>query len=151
MNKDLGIISINLHNDKNTHSILQLAKTVSEYHPYNQVCIFSSSCNTIVDGHVPILHISQSKFFNGNLIVLDIDGLDITSSFPNIHKRLFFATELPWTKQLKPYRFWEKLFISDNLEIVAKDNVIYDLFEICWKKPICLSEELNYETISKII
>jgi hypothetical protein len=49
------------------------------------------------------------------------------------------------------FAFWQKLFNVDNIEIIANNKEIADIFEIVWKKPIAVSEEFNYEKLQHIL
>jgi hypothetical protein len=106
---DLGIIAVNLQNNSETSDVLNFANKYFEAHPYNQVCIFNSSSTVIGNNTIPIFHLNQAKFFYGNLLVMDIFSLEISNSFPNIFKRIFFAQDIPWKKEKHPYTKWEKI------------------------------------------
>lgn len=149
--QDLGIVYTNMSNNNETISLIDFAKEYHEYNPYNQVCFFNSFCEVVSSQNVPILHLSQAKFFYGNLLVLDSDSVELCENFPNIKKILFWAQDIPWEKQLKNYKEWETLFYSTKIEIIAKNQKIYDIFEICYKKPKCIAERLRYETIKQCL
>lgn len=149
--QDLGIVYTNMSNNNETISLIDFAKEYHEYNPYNQVCFFNSFCEVVSSQNVPILHLSQAKFFYGNLLVLDSDSVELCENFPNIKKILFWAQDIPWEKQLKNYKEWERLFYNDKIEIIANNEQIYDIFEICYKKPKCIAERLDYEKIKQCL
>lgn len=149
--KDLGIIQIKLLKNENTDNLINLAKQYYNNNPYNQVCFFNSSSNIISTQNIPTLHLSQSKFFYGNLIVTDISALSLSITFPNINNILFFACDIPWLEKLKSYKDWENLFYHDRLKIIAKNQEIHDIYSICYKTPISISERLDYEKIEKFL
>jgi len=149
--KDLGIIDIVLSNDKESMDIINFAKEYYAKNPYSHVCIFNSFSQLVTSSAVPILHLSQAKFFYGSIIATDIDSLEMCIDFPNVNKIIFFAQSIPWANELSEYSRWNKLFESDNLEILAQNQYIYDILDICWKTPIGISERLDYESVSKII
>ena len=149
--QDLGIVYTNMSNNNETISLIDFAKEYHEYNPYNQVCFFNSFCEVVSSQNVPILHLSQAKFFYGNLLVLDSDSVELCENFPNIKKILFWAQDIPWEKQLKNYKEWERLFYNDKIEIIANNEQIYDIFEICYKKTKCIAERLDYEKIKQCL
>lgn len=148
---DLGIISIKISNDEETKNLVDLAKIYYGNHPYSQVCFFNSFNEIISSENIPILHLSQAKFFYGNLLVTDTKSLELCVDFPNIHKIIFYTSGVPWLQEKKHYKEWENIFYRDNLTIIAQNQEISDIFEICYKKPQCFSERLTYETIQKCI
>lgn len=150
-NKDLGIIASQLSNNEETLHLVQFAQDYTKNNPYNQICFFNSFCDMVSSPGVPILHLSQAKFFYGNLFVTNIQDAELCLNFPNIYKILFFASSLPWTEQLKNYRYWENIFLNNKVNIIANNQKIYDIFKLCYKQPICLSERLSYETIQEYI
>lgn len=151
MNHDFGIIAINLNNDDKANSLLSLAKEIYNNNPYHQTCFFNSYCELISSNDIPVFHLSQCKFFDGNVLITDVAGVKLTSKFPNIKKRILYIDHIPWMNQAKHYIYWENLFMDDNLYILCKNQYIYDIFDICWKKPILVTESLTYETIKSIL
>jgi hypothetical protein len=151
MTEDLGIICIRLENTNTSDSILKTAKSLIDNNPYAQVCVFNSYSDVVQNHSVPLLHISQAKFFNGNLIIFDIPSLILSKNFINVSNRFYYAHETPWTEHTMPFKYWSELFDADNLNIIAKNSYLYDIYDICWKKPIGISEDFSYETIKDLL
>lgn len=150
-NKDFGIVSRKLSNDSKTLELINLANDYLNKKPYSQVCFFNCISDNISNRTIPVLHLSHAKFFYGNLLVTNIKDLDLCYNFPNLNKILFFTDCVPWEKDVRYYRDWEKLFYSTKLEIVAQNQRTYDLFKLCYKEPLIVKERLDYETIQKCL
>jgi hypothetical protein len=148
---DLGLLMIKLENNQRNSRILDTAKKIYENNPYSQVCIFNSYSELIDNKNIPILHISDSKFFNGNLLVLDIPSLILSKNFPNIQNRFFYAENTPWTESYEDYSYWESIFKHPNLKIITKNQTLSDIYEICWTKPLGISENLDYDDIKHFL
>lgn len=118
----------------------------------NQVLIFSSEYDRINTLNIPTMHLKDAYFFYGNLLLLDIIGCLVTQDFPNINKRYLYASDLYWTKS-RPniYKKWEKIIYHDNLDIIASNKTINDIYSVCWKDPVGIVENFNYEELHKII
>lgn len=141
-----------MSNNKETLSLIHLAKEYHDNNPYNQVCFFNSFCDLLSSHNTPIFHISQAKFFSGNLLVInDVKSLELCISFPNSHNILYFASSLPWTETDQNYKEWENIFLNNKIKIIAKNKHINDLFSICYKTPVCITERVGYETIEQCI
>lgn len=150
-NKDLGFILLKLQNSI-THN--NLLKNIHEFivnRPHSQIVLFNSYCDILDNNMVPILHLSQAKFFYGNMVTMDLSSLYLSTRFINLEKVFFYATYIPWMEHYKPFAFWKKLFDTNNIEIIAHNKEIADIFEIVWKKPICISEEFTYEKLQNIL
>jgi hypothetical protein len=151
MKNDLGIVCINLENSETSSVIMDTARSFIKNNPYNQVCIFNSYSDIIGNNSVPILHISQAKFFNGNLIVFDIPSLILSKNFINLSKRFYYAHDIPWAHNIMSFDYWSDIFESTDLEVITQNQKLYDIYEICWKKPIGISEDFSYETIKNLL
>jgi hypothetical protein len=151
MTADLGIMCIKLENNLTSNTILKTARSLIDNNPYNHICIYNSYSEIVDNNFVPILHISQAKFLNGNLILFDIPSLILSNNFIGKLKRFYYAYETPWTQHSMPFKYWSQLFDSDNLNIIAKNQYLYDIYDICWKKPIGISEDFSYETIKDLL
>jgi hypothetical protein len=150
--QDYGFMMLKLEDNPVIDKILYNIEAISKNKPYNQVCIFNSSNDKINSHNVPIFHLNQSKFFFGNLFLFDIQSAIISKSYPNIYKRYFYAATVPWEKNLvADHREWSDIFNAENIEIIAQNQYIADIYEICWKKPILIAEDFTYEKIKSIL
>ena len=127
---DIGVIMIELDNSIKISNILATTNKISQNSPYNQICIFNSYSELIDNHKIPILHIAQAKFFRGQLIVFDLASLLIAQNCPNVTKITLYAQEFLWKKSGLPYKDLKNLLTNPNIEIIASNQTIYDLFEI---------------------
>lgn len=151
--KDIGYVILDLKANQQNNQIIDYANKSQSSNCYKQDIIFSTNCDLIIAPQLPILHVSQSKFFYGNLFLFDINSVLLTSKSPNIENRYFYAQDIPWVKSsnTNEYSYWYYLFSSSNLQIIAANQQIYDIYNICWKKPIGISETFDYETIQRFL
>lgn len=150
--KDIGFLFGKLNNHTICNNAISLVKQFSSDFPYNQYIIFNSYNERTDTNSIPILHINQSKFFYGNMFLFDFMSIILTENFPNIHRRFLYLENAPWsTNPQSGFSDLKKIFDSPNLEIIAGNNFVNDICEICWKKPLCIAENLNYEIIKNII
>jgi hypothetical protein len=148
---DLGIVLLELNNSKKTSNILNTIKQIWDDLPFNQMCIFNSYSEIINHYQIPILHINQLKFFDGQVIVFDTAALRIARSCYKLNKIFLYAENLAWQQAGVDYMEWCSICSDSNIDIIAKNQQIYDLYEIMWKKPLGISEDFDYETIKQFI
>lgn len=150
--RDIGFVIIKLENNPFHDNVIKCIESFISNNRDNQYIIFNSSCEKINTGSAPILHLSQSKFFYGDLFVFDFVSLILTQQFPNIRHRYFYAQDLFWESSPQiPYNNIKNIVTHNNIDIIAKNQYIYDIYNICWKLPVGISENFDYESIKKII
>lgn len=152
INNDVGFLLIKLDNDPIYDSMLQTIAEFEHSRPYNQVVIFNSHCSKINTYNLPILHLSQAQLFYGSLVIFDLPSIILTKNFPNLTKRILYANSAPWENNPQsPYKEWDSLYNQSSLDIVTSTQSLYNIYNICWKQPIGISEKFNYETFSKFV
>lgn len=149
INNDIGFVLIKLDNDPKQDQILQTIKNFEINNPTKQVIIFNSVCNKINTYNLPILHLSQSQFFYGSLVIFDLPSIILSKDFPNLKKRILYTDSTPWEKNPHTrYEEWNSLYNQSSLDIVTANERLYNIYNICWKKPLGIAENFNYETFS---
>jgi hypothetical protein len=152
MNKNIGFILIKLQNNPVQDKILQTIKKIEEKNIYGQTIIFNSYTDKADTLNLPILHLSQAQFFFGDLFLFDLASVILTQKFPNINKRILYTNSIPWTANHNNlYAEWESIYLQNNLDLLVDSQSTYDIYDICWKKPIGIAEEFNYEKVIQYI
>ena len=145
--------------------LLSDTKTIEDIYPMvldlidkdfkNQyVCFTHIQQNTYNKLGIPIISITECKFFYGTLIVFDIESLVICKSFPNIKKIYYYMTDIPWEKTSYINYFDLRSLYQENkdINIITKTSKLYRIYENCWnKQPIGTMEDLNYENFKRLI
>lgn len=150
--KDIGFILIKLFDDPMHNKVLDSMCEFIDNNPYNQYVLFNSVNQKLHTYNVPILHLSQAKFFDGDLFLFDYVSCLISKSFPNIKNKYFYAQDAWWANAPEAnYTQWQSIIMDPSLSIIAKNKTIYDIYNICWKQPIGISENLKYEELKTII
>lgn len=151
-NKDIGFFLIKMNNSPTYDRILSTIADFIKHNPYNQYVVFNSFSDKMDTFNIPILHINQAKFFYGDLFVFDFMSCLLTQKFPNLSNRYLYSKDLFWTDDPgNSYREWNDVIMSDNLNIITHHKYTYDIYDICWKTPIGISENFNYEELKNIL
>lgn len=149
---DIGFIVLKLTNNAFCDLVLDCAKGFAKNNPFNQTIIFNSYCDKSITNNIPILHLNHAKFFKGQLFVFDLISVLLSQNFTNISKRYLYTNDIPWLSSAHTsYSEWAKLYFADNLEIITSNDKLFDIYKLCWKKPLGICEEFNYEKICNII
>ena len=109
-NKDLGFLIPVLDNNQSSNIICNTISRFIQSRPKQQICIFNSYSERINTNNIPIVHINQAKFFDGNLIVFDLHCLQLSNLFPLIREVYYYAQNIPWSNGQNNYAQWKELF-----------------------------------------
>lgn len=150
--KDIGFVILKLMNTPVYDSILETISSYVKARPYNQHIIFNSYSEKIVNNNIPILHIQQSQFFDGNLVLFDLPSVILSNRFPNIRNRFLYTTDTPWLQSPGTrFKEWQSLYVPKNLNIIVPNQSLYDIYKICWKEPVGIVEAFNYESLKSYV
>lgn len=134
MNNQIGFYIPLISNTTLSQSLLKILNNISNN--YNTI-LFNSQYDFI--DHDPrkysVLHCNQSKYFYGMLFAFDIDSVSIIHSFPAPSKKVFVTSEIFWQNKTYPAKMSQDLIMND-IDVVTYDQKAYDLYDICFKKPV---------------
>lgn len=151
LKNNVAFLLFNITNDNVYNILFDTISKLSKNNPYNDVLVFSNSCDKIDTKNIPILHINHAKFFSGDLLIFDILGLIMSNNFPNLNQKIFYANDMPWIKNRNnTYSEWKKIY-SKNVEFIVPNSYLYDIYSLCWKKPLDIMESFDHEKIQHIL
>jgi hypothetical protein len=148
---NVGFIIINL-TENTDKKILHTIKEIETNNVFGSTIIFSSNNNMVNSIDLPVLHLSQAQFFKGTLFLFDMPSIILTNNFKTLNKRILCSNSTPWTKGPNThYKEWKSLFGNESLQILSGSQEHYDVMSICWKQPIGIMENFDYENIKQYI
>jgi hypothetical protein len=141
-----------VQNQKQT-MILNSINALCTARPYDNIVLFNNRFNTIDVGHkYYTLHISEAKFFKGVLFVFDIKSALLTKTFPAPKKQILHISENIWSEKKDiPYKFWESIYMNDRFELIADNQDMFELCDICWKTPLATIQNFQPKDIENVI
>jgi hypothetical protein len=102
--------------------------------------------------NIPLMPISHSKFFDGNIVIFDTMSLMLSNSFPKAHNVFFYTNETPWASGYTEYTLWKKLFEKNNLHIISTSDDVKNIYNICWPSlRVNKINKFSYEEIINVI
>lgn len=150
LKNSVGFLLFNIDNSESYEIILQNISKLIQNNTYSDIMIFSNNCDKINTYNIPILHINHAKFFDGNLWLFDVMGLVFSKHFTNLKQRILYTNDIPWIKTREnSYNEWSRLY--DKTEFVTSNEYLYDIYSLCWKKPLDIMENFNHEKIQHIL
>lgn len=149
---NIGFFITNIKQESHQH-ILQEINKYAEDNPYDNVIVFNNTFDTINNNNkYYTIHISYAKYFDGVLFVFNSTDASVTSNFPGPKKQIFVTDSIYWQQQKHiPYILWKNIFMNPDLGIVVQSPEHETIYNMCWKKPLCISNEFNMETIKNVL
>lgn len=150
MSNDISFYCPAIHNNDAHNHIRKVLNDLSD--SYNTI-MFNSQYNAI-DQFVrkyTVLHCNQARYFYGTMFVFDIDSVSVTKEFPAPKHKIFVAPDIFWQNKMTPSSAWTSL-LPEDMHIITHDQRIYDLYSICFKKPLLnMSNGLSKEEVNNVI
>lgn len=151
LKNNIGFLLTNIDNADTYDQIFEQIRLLIDNNPYREIVIFNSNCDKIITHNIPILHLSHAKFFEGDLWLFDLASVIVSKKFPNIQRKILYCNDMPWIKnRTNYYNEWQKIY-DPSLEFVTANQYLYDIYSICWKNPLDIMEQFNYEKIQHIL
>lgn len=148
---DLGFFAITLENNTLHESICSTIQSYISNHHNNQIVLFNQYCEKIDTKNIPILPLSYSKYFNGNLVTFDLQSLVIALGSIKSKNIYYYTHAIPWQVSYSNYNNWKKIFNHKKLKVITNNQYLFDIYNILWNNAAGISEEINYEKFSKLI
>lgn len=149
---DVGFL---LPDNQNVSDIYQFASDLISKDKKNQYVCFSHTNQKNYAGFgVPILSITECRFFYGTLWVFDDQSLRICKNFPNLKKIYYYLTDIPWKQTPDINHFDLRSLYEENVKInvITKTSNLHNAYHNCWnKQPIGIMEKLNHENFQRLV
>lgn len=152
INNDIGFII------SNSHTYSRLEELFSYLHRYslgNQYVCFSYNNNIISNKlHIPILPITEAKFWNGKMFVFNLEAVDIVKNFTNVSDIFYYIDRDEWSDYIHLNYFDLKGVYEENtkIKVIASNHDIYHKYQKCWNKnPITIMDTLSYENFKNTV
>lgn len=143
MKNDLGFIILDLQMSNSHNHIMTEIATIIKNNPYKQICIFNNFCERWDNFNIPILPLNQSKYFDGDLFIVDSVSLILTENFPLVKRRYLYLDNVIWKDTYNNYTLWDNLLTKDNLQYIVTNSEIADIIKLCWNKESYIMKNFN--------
>lgn len=153
---DLGFYIIDCDNSAKNTFLVDIINSIVSLKPYDNIVLFNHRYNRIDQKKkFPIFHISQAKYFRGNLIYFDVKSATLAKTFPGPSKHILCCDYPEWSQnRTTRSMLWKSIYEDPKLKIVTYDEHVKNLVEICWDQNVYHMAEFNarnlYDAIEKI-
>lgn len=148
---DVGFFAITLENNTLHEHICQTISDYIQHNPQNQIVLFNQYCDKVDTKNIPILALSHSKYFIGNLVVFDLQSLLIALGSVKSKNIYYYTQSIPWQISYSDYSNWKNIFNNPKLKVITGNSYLSDIYGMVWGNSVGVCEEINYEKFSKFI
>ncbi len=85
--------------------------------------------------------------FDGPLISTNITTSQTMLNCPRTSKRFFYIWDLEWLYTNQTFSFLSNIYQNPNLQLIAKNKKEAEIITQCWKRPVSIIEDFNYQQI----
>lgn len=151
MKNDLGFFALTLENTLLHENICKLISSYIENNKDRQIVLFNQYSEKINTYNIPMLPISYSKYYNGDLVVFDIGSLLLAINSIKAKNIYFYAHNIPWQLSYNNYADWKSIFDHKKLKVITENKHLYDIYNLVWNNSLGICEEIVYEKFCKLI
>jgi|688.fasta_scaffold207150_2 hypothetical protein len=148
---DLGFFAITLENIQLHEKLCDTLGSYIKNHPKQHIVLFNQYSEKIDTKNIPILPLSHSKYFDGSLVVFDIQSLLIAEGSIKCKNLYFYAQNIPWQISYSHYSDWKNIMKHDKLKVIANSTYLHEIYNMVWNNSIGICEDINYEQFSKFV
>lgn len=150
---DIGFYLINVDHSPKNDIIINTINNMIDDNPYDNIVLFNSRYDRIdSEKKFPIIHINQAKYFRGYLFLFDIKSAIITKTFPSPVKQILYVDTLGWVKDKTiPSLFWNGIYDNTDIALIAQNQEIHDILNLCWSEPIDTINDINHKELYNVI
>ena len=145
MTKSLGISQLSL-------TLIQELNKLSNLDYYLDVIVFYSRYEKLIKAnYFAMLQEKEVWGFNAPVMATDLDTARILLSCPIPTKKLFYVWDLEWIHKTYDVNYLLSIYCHPDIHLLARSESHAKIIEKCFKKPIDILEDFNYERFASII
>lgn len=125
---------------------------VSKLEQYLDIVVFYHRYDVLLKS--PFFGMFQEQLmwgFDGPVIATNLNTMHTLLSCPKPTSKYFYIWDLEWMHHQYDYEFLLSIYCNDQVELIARSEEHAKVIENCWKKPIDILEDFNYEKLTSII
>ena len=85
------------------------------------------------------------------MIATSLNTAKMLKNCYSCQKKFFYMYDLEWMYSNLPYVEVSEIYMDERINLIARSDSHANIIEQCWKKPITVIEEFNYEQIIKTV
>lgn len=152
--KSFGLIVKTLDASQHARSLIQnLNELVHFSHLYSPIVFYQFlSQPPPMTMHFARMQQHHAWDFQGALISTDITTTQILNQCITPIKKFFYVYDLEWLYlPCVHYKVLKDIYTNPSIELIARSSTHFNILSQCWKTPISILQDYNYEEIISIV
>lgn len=152
MKKNIGFLLPKLETEIHAKIVNHISMLIDN-NPDKQILIFCSTAKLGFPPNVPVLHINEAKYFDGEIFVFDMLSALIVKNFKTQSKKYFWiGNNIPWkSNPLDNCKTYSDIFNDKSISFIVSDEHTKDIYSICFQEPAFILKEFNHENLQRIV
>lgn len=147
-----GILVETLGMSQKAYEIIREINKVDSLDTYWDIIVFYLEYDRfIIAPNFALMNMVEAYGMDGPIISTSIETTKISLNCVRATKRLFYVFEMEWANS--PHNVDELIdvYMNPEIELIARSEDHAKVIERCWKKPIAVIENFNYEKLTNLI
>lgn len=147
-----GILIESLGMSQKAYEIIREMNKVDSLDEYWDMIIFYLEYDRIITPpQFAMMNMVEAYGMNSPLISTSIKTTEIAINCIKATKRLFYIFEMEWSNSTHDVDELLNVYMNPKVDLIARSEDHAKIIEKCWKAPIAIIENFNYEKITELI
>ncbi len=129
----------------------QLNEIVDANYRFSPYLFYKEYAKSIDVNRFCSLQDKEAWSFDAPVIATSLESAQYLINFPCPTKKFFYVWDLDWIFNNYTYEYLQGLYQHNDLELIARNESHANLIEKCWKKPVDIMDNFDYNILQDII
>lgn len=131
--------------------ILEINK-VNLLENYIDVCVFYHyNDKVLIAPNFALFHEQEAWGYNGPVMATSLETAHRLLKIHTPVRKLFYVWDLQWIHKIYSFEEIADVYCNDNIDLIARSESHAKIISLCWKEPVGILRDFNYEQFASII
>ena len=130
--------------------VKQLNELVDQSYRFSPYVFYKEYAKSVDVNRFCSLQDKEAWAFDAPVIATDLESAQTLIHLPQPTRKFFYVWNLEWIFNNYTYGYLQDLYQNDELELIARNESHADLITKCWKKPVDIMDNFDYNILQKI-
>ena len=147
-----GILIESLGMSQKAYEIIREINKINSLDEYWDVIVFYLEYDKfIIPPQFALMNIVEAYGMDAPLVSTSIETTKILSNCIKATKKFFYVFEIEWANSTHDVDELINVYMNKDIELIARSDDHAKVIEKCWKAPIAVIENFNYEQLTNLI
>lgn len=117
---------------------------------YSDIIVFYSKHGIIRKPTMfSMMQLEKMWAFDGPVAATNLDTAAKLLKCPRPNKKYFYVYDLEWLTNHYDVDYLANIYCNKNINLIARSQDHFNILKQCWKEPVSIIEDFNYEELTK--